>query len=97
MTQATHQSTVEPVLSPIKAEPDDVLARAYDIPCKLVLEAPVVHFTVGTLMALRPGCIVRTEAQHNEDLSLKVNGQIVSLVEFDVIGDTLAVRLTRVA
>lgn len=75
----------------------DPLAGAYDLPCTLVLEAPVVDFTVGTLMSLRPGCIVRTAAQHNEDLSLKVNGQIVGLVEFDVIGDTLAVRLTRVA
>ncbi len=75
----------------------DPLARAFDIPCTLVLEVAAIDFTVASLMALRPGHIVRTSAQHNEDVSLKVNGQTIGLVEFDVLGDTLAVRLTGVA
>lgn len=75
----------------------DPLQRAYDLPCTLVLEVPVVDFTVGSLMRLRAGALIRTAAQHNEDLTLRVNGQIVGLVEFDVVGDNLAVRLTGVA
>ncbi len=85
------------VLPPHGTRAQDPLARAYDLPCTLVLEVAVVNFTVGSLMRLRAGSIVQTAAQHNEDVSLKVNGQVVGLAEFDVVGDNLAVRLTGVA
>ena len=95
-------ATVNPPTLPVVMPPpgprsQDPLIRAYDLPCSLVLEVPATEFTVGSLMRLQPGTIVRTAAQHNEDLSLKVNGQIVGLVEFDVVGDNLAVRLTGMA
>lgn len=79
------------------ADTPDPLARAYDLPCTLVLEVAVVDFNVGTLMHLQPGTILRTAAQHNEDVTLKVNGQLVGVGEFDVVGDHLAVRLTGMA
>ncbi len=92
------QTALIPVVLPPGGESGaDPLSRAYEIPCTLVLEVPVVDFSVGSLMRLHPGTILRTAAQHNEDLTLRVNGQIVGMVEFDVIGDTLAVRLTGVA
>ena len=75
----------------------DPLERAYMLPVRLVLEAPVVNFTVRTLIELAPGAIVETAAQHNEDLMLHVNGQLVGMVKFDVTGDKLVVRLTGVA
>ncbi len=93
-TAATNAVVVMP---PLGSTAPDPLARAYDLPFTLVLEVPAVDFTVGSLMRLHPGCIVRSSAQHNEDISLKVNGQIVGLVEFDVVGDNLAVRLTGTA
>ena len=90
---------VTPVLLPpgTRAEAPDPLARAYDLPCTLVLEVPAVAFSVGSLMQLRAGSLVQTAAQQNEDLSLKVNGQLVGTVEFDVVGERLAVRLTGMA
>jgi len=75
----------------------DPLLRAHMMPCRLVLETPVINFTVGTLMQLEPGSVVETAAQHNEDLLLHVNGQVVGTVKFDVTRDRLAVRLTGVA
>jgi flagellar motor switch/type III secretory pathway protein FliN len=75
----------------------DPLQQANMLPCRLVLETPVVSFTVGTLMELEPGAIVETAAQHNEDLLLHVNGQLVGTVKFDVTRDQLAVRVTGVA
>lgn len=88
-----------PVLLPPGAPSEfpDPLARAYDLPCTLVLEMPAVGFSVRSLLELRPGTIVTTAAQQNEDLSLQVNGQIVGMVEVDVIGNRLAVRLTGMA
>ncbi len=75
----------------------DPLLRVQMLPCRLVLEVPVIDFTVGTLMRLEAGSIVETAAQHNEDLVLHVNGQLVGTVKFDVTRDRLAVRLTGVA
>ncbi|HEV2575617.1 MAG TPA: FliM/FliN family flagellar motor C-terminal domain-containing protein [Acidobacteriaceae bacterium] len=75
----------------------DPLMRVQMLPCRLVLEVPVIDFSVGTLMRLEPGSIVETTAQHNEDLLLHVNGQLVGTVKFDVTRDRLAVRLTGVA
>lgn len=75
----------------------DPLLRVRMVPCRLVLEVPVVNFTVGTLLCLERGAIVETAAQHNEDLLLHVNGQLVGTVKFDVTRDRLAVRLTGVA
>jgi flagellar motor switch/type III secretory pathway protein FliN len=86
-------------LIPVQAgtEPSDPLLRAHMLPCRLVLETPVIGFTVATLMALEPGTVLETAAQHNEDLLLHVNGQLVGTVKFDVTRDKLAVRLTGVA
>jgi flagellar motor switch/type III secretory pathway protein FliN len=78
-------------------ETGDPLRRAHMLPCRLVLETPIVDFTVETLMRLKPGSVVETAAQHNEDLLLHVNGQIIGTVKFDVTRDRLAVRLTGVA
>lgn len=100
MTEVQLKQSVEPALAPLEAtaiETGDPLLRAYMLPCRLVLETPVINFTVGTLMQLEPGFVVETAAQHNEDLLLHVNGQVVGTVKFDVTRDQLAVRLTGVA
>lgn len=75
----------------------DPLARVFSLPCTLTLEIPVRHFTVGDLMGLAADAIIETETQQNEDLPLQVNGQLVGLVEIEVVGDNLAVRLTGIA
>ncbi len=100
MTDAKSEQSAELELSLPQAgaiEAGDPLVRAHTLPCRLVLETPVVNFTVGTLMRLEPGSVVETAAQHNEDLLLHVNGQVVGTVKFDVTRDRLAVRLTGVA
>ena len=100
MTEAKPDQTAELELvlaQPVATEADDPLSRAHMLPCRLVLEAPVINFTVGTLMQLEPGSVIETAAQHNEDLLLHVNGQVVGTVKFDVTRDRLAVRLTGVA
>jgi flagellar motor switch/type III secretory pathway protein FliN len=64
------------------------------LPCTLVLEIPVVGFTVGDLLALTNGSIVETAYHQSSDLPLRVNGQLVGWTEFEVVGERLAVRLT---
>lgn len=81
----------------LAGEDGDPLHKVQMLPCRLVLEVPVVNFTVGVLMRLEPGSIVETAAQHNEDLLLHVNGQLIGTVKFDVTRDRLAVRVTGIA
>lgn len=66
----------------------------YWLPCTLVLEIPVVRFTVGDLLGLTAGSIVETAYHQSSDLPLRVNGQLVGWTEFEVVGERLAVRLT---
>jgi flagellar motor switch/type III secretory pathway protein FliN len=80
-----------------REEAEQLLMRAHMLPCRLLLEAAVINFTVDTLMSLQPGAIVETAAQHNEDLLISVNGQLLGAAKFDVTRDKLAVRLTGVA
>ena len=85
------------LLPGLKQDAPDPLARVHELPCTLVLEMPTVEFNVGTLLELRPGSIVSTASQQNEDLALTANGQLVGMVEVDVVGNRLAVRLTGMA
>jgi len=64
------------------------------LPCTLVLDIPVVRFTVGDLLSLAKGSIVETAYHQSSDLPLRVNGQLVGWTEFEVVGERLAVRLT---
>jgi flagellar motor switch/type III secretory pathway protein FliN len=96
-TRSEQSAELELALPGVADGEKDPLLRAHLLPCRLVLEAPIVNFTVGTLMHLLPGSIVETAAQHNEDLLLSVNGQVVGTVKFDVTRDRLAVRLTGIA
>lgn len=77
--------------------PEQIAERAYAIPLRVVLEVPVVGFTVRSLIDLAPGCILETDAQHNDDLPVCANGQRIGMAKFDVTGDLLAVRLTGIA
>jgi flagellar motor switch/type III secretory pathway protein FliN len=93
---AQHETALQLAVMHAASESGDPLLRAQMLPFRLVLETPVIHFTVRTLMELERGAIVETAAQHNEDLMLHVNGQLVGTVKFDVTRDKLAVRLTGV-
>ena len=64
------------------------------LPCTLALDIPVVKFTVGNLLNLKPGAVVETAFHQSSDLPLRVNGQLVGWTEFEVVGERLAVRLT---
>ena len=66
-------------------------------PCELSLEIPVPTFTVGDLIKLEKGSIVETILHHTSDIPLRANKQLIAWTEFEVVGDTLAVRVTELA
>ena len=84
----------DPRIDLLASEP---LARASCLPCTLTLEVPLVRFTVGDLLRLEIGALVETAVQQNEDLPLTANGQLIGMVEIEVVGENLAVRLAGIA
>ena len=76
---------------PPERDPAEILPW---LPCTLALDLPVMRFKVRDLFRLGPGSIVETAYHQSSDLPLRVNGQLVGLTEFEVVGERLAVRLT---
>lgn len=62
--------------------------------CTLALDIPVLVLTVGSLLKLAPGSLVRTSCHQSSDIPLQVNGVAMAWTEFEVIGDSLAARIT---
>lgn len=62
--------------------------------CTLALDVPVLAFTVEGLLKLGPGSLVRTSFHQSSDIPLHVNGVAMAWTEFEVVGDSLAARIT---
>ncbi len=67
------------------------------LPCRLRVETPVASFTVADLLSLSPDSIVRSSHKEGSPALVRVNGQVIGWGEFDVVEDSLAVRLTELA
>jgi flagellar motor switch protein FliN/FliY len=74
---------------------DDPWKHVLALPCHLRVEAPIEDFTVADLLGLGPGSLVRSSQKEGSQASVQVNGQVIGWSEFDVVDDTLAIRLTE--
>jgi len=72
-------------------------AGALLLPCRLGVELPVPHFTVGDLLRLELNSIIDTGQAEGSRVPVAVNGQAIGWGEFDVLGDRLAVRLAELS
>lgn len=67
------------------------------LPMTLTVEIPVPNFTVGDLVALQPGSIIKTLFQSTSDVPVRVNGKLIAWAKFEVAGERLASRITELA
>jgi len=67
------------------------------LPCRLTLQIPVSEFTLGDLLRLQTGSVVSTAVRSTEELPLSVNGQLIAWIQFEMIGERLAARITELA
>ena len=63
--------------------------------CRLSVEIPIQRFTVRQLLELAPGAILDTHYDEGSHVPVVVNGQLIAWGEFDVVEETLAIRLTE--
>jgi flagellar motor switch/type III secretory pathway protein FliN len=62
--------------------------------CELSVELPVHGFTVRDLLQLAAGSVVETQWKNGQDMPLRASNRQIGWVEFEAVGETLAVRLT---
>ncbi len=98
MTAQTQQADAENQASQPTASPGlDALRRFDWLPCRLSLEIPVNEFTLGELLRLQKGSVVATAIRSTEEVPLNVNQRLIAWIQFEMIGDRLAARITELA
>lgn len=65
------------------------------IPIEIDVCVPVRNFRVRNLLALDPGQVIESLGKHGDDLPLGARDAQLAWSEFEVIGQKLAVRITR--
>jgi len=65
------------------------------LPCRLSVEVPIPGLTVGKLLDLAPGVILDTHYEEGSHVPVLVNGEMIGWGEFDVVDESLAIRLTE--
>lgn len=72
-------------------------AEALWLGCRLTVDLTLPDFTVGDVLRLDQQSIIDAHWGQNADVPLLVNGHLIAWAEFEVVGDRLAVRVTRLA
>ncbi len=72
-------------------------ARVQDLMCELSVELPLPGVRVRDLVDLARNRVLDSHWQVGSDVPLRVNGQLISWGEFEVVHDKLAIRLTELA
>lgn len=99
-------TSMAPSPSPVLANPD--AAGAYEddekrwqpalaLSCNLTVDLELPGFKVSDLLRMGPGTVLGSTWGVRRDVPLRVNGNVIGWSEFEVVGDTLAVRLTELA
>jgi len=65
--------------------------------CELSVELPVPEFTVRDLLRLAAGSVVETQWKSGHDVPLLANRRQIGWVEFEAVGESLAVLLSALS
>jgi flagellar motor switch/type III secretory pathway protein FliN len=68
-----------------------------ELPCELTVDLPLPAFKIADLLQLRLGIVINARWPLGQDVPLRLNGTLVGWIEFEVAGDSLAVRMTELA
>lgn len=67
------------------------------LPCQLTVDLPLPGFTVADFLKLRGQSVIDAHWRLGHDVPLRLNGMLIGWIEFEVVGNNLAVRLTELA
>ena len=81
-------------LDAAQAEPERD-TRLDRLPMQLDVMVKVRAFRVQDLLALEKGTVVETVHEHSQDVPVHCGGAVLLWAEFEMVGQKLAVRITR--
>jgi flagellar motor switch/type III secretory pathway protein FliN len=71
------------------------LERIAGLPVQVDVRIPLPNFRVADLLSLAAGSVVASEWETSEDIPLRCGAVHLVWTEFEVVDNTLAVRVTR--
>lgn len=78
--------------------PKQDAAERFDwLPCRVTLEVPISECTLGSLLRLGKDAVLATGLRSTADVPLLVNNRLVAWIQFEMIADKLAARITELA
>jgi flagellar motor switch/type III secretory pathway protein FliN len=69
-------------------------ARCADLGCEFTVEVPLPAVRIADLVRLTAGSVVDSHWKVGSDVPARVNGVVIAWGEFEVVGSTLAIRIT---
>ena len=72
----------------------DDIRQFEDVPLMLGARVPCDSLSIGSLMSLEPGMVIRTPRAAGESVDVSVSDQSIGLAELIVIENRLAVRIS---
>jgi flagellar motor switch/type III secretory pathway protein FliN len=76
-------------------KPAEVLQRFEDLPFDLELELANLEMTIGDILDLREGSVVRTNHPAGVPFTLRAGGVEFATAELVVVGDCVSVRINK--
>jgi flagellar motor switch/type III secretory pathway protein FliN len=83
---------------PESSDPSDAAWREIqEVRCRLTAELSARGFTVRDLLLLQKDTVVNSNQSTRARISLRANGSLLGLAEFEVVENRLGVRWTEIA
>jgi len=80
-----------------KTAADERWKPVLDLQCELTVDLSMPDFKIGDLLKLRRGSVITARLRLGLDVPLRLNGAQIGWIEFEMVGERLAVRLTELA
>jgi len=81
--------------NPTVPAPPDPWVDVFPLTCLVTLDVKVPNFTIRDLLRLDAGSVIDARWKEGTRLPFQANGRQLGWVDFEVIGDRLAVQVTE--
>ncbi len=78
-------------------EEDARWAPVLGLPCEMIVDLALPGVKLADVLKLRVGSVINAHWRLGRDVPLQLNGLLIGWGEFEVVGNSLAVRLTELA
>ena len=71
------------------------IAHLADVPVNVTADLQALALTVGDILALKPGSLLRTDRAAGDSIDLRAGGQFIGNAELIVIENAIAMRISN--